>query len=668
VNEVALLPYHSLHPEALSGSKYFEAWLQRTQRQEAAITPPPVASYRQALLSTMKSLKAMQDEGDADPLINLLDEMINDSLSEEEAKVIYDQTMAFLPAQHRADLEVPEQPRHTGLYRYIPEERDVDEWSLTTLPYTVAGEELLVEATVSKHSELRLPYPAFLAPERVSTGAAAVLARQTTLGSRLHVGIAEFHVSVPWYALSVTPRKQDEKRGVMSDGCTWFEKMQADVHYYGPYFSSHAADEEATRWAAIFNTVWLEELLTRGRLGHSVEIWRWAGDNGDIVASEVPMHARGIGAVEGRLVLSPLVQVRESWRETNALDSRARFPREVLELVMTHPNIFAVANAQDYLNHLSPLKIAATINGETVERFHSDGMTYDPNAASAAKAFLLELHSVTTFDEGGVKLENQDRPHSRRRSLQGKSPIPLNLSPQRVPARPKTPTNSGWSSGRAAGPVLPPASKKLKETTNQEWGIPDDMNASGWKAKVPPSKVPFSEVRVFSSSIVVTSPGDWNRIGAQLKAAGVSEDTIKHHYSVHWHYANGGAMHPVIQYHNPVWTETLREKPLLRERWYWPTAQLAPHPWLSTNMAGQEALYGPDAARHEKKLRQGQFPTRGRGGGLAPRGGNRGRGYGKQIASSRSNWPSASSTSAEQSSAFAVLPTEPTQAESESFW
>jgi hypothetical protein len=668
VNEVAILPYHSLHPEALPDSKFFQAWLQRSQRREPAVNPPPVASYRQALLLTMKALKEMSDEDGADPLVCILDEMINDSMSEEEAESIYHQTMSFLPTQHQEALDLEKQPGPTGMYRYLPEPADVDEWTLTTLPYTVAGEELLVEARVSARQDMRMPYPAFLAPDRASTSATAVLARQATLGDRFSVGIADFHISLPWYALSVTPRRQDEKRGVMSDGSTWFERMQADVHYYGPYFFSVPEDEEATRWADIFNTVWLEELLTRGRLGHTVEIWRWAGDVGDVNASDVPMHARGIGAVGGRLVLSPLVQVRQTWRESNALDSRARFPREVLELVLDHPDIFSVVNAQDYLNHLSPLKIAATIKGETVERFHSDEMAYDPKAETAALAFLTDIHSVTTFDEGGIQLKEQVRSHNRRRSMQGKAPLPLSLSPQRLPARPKTPTQqSGWSSGRATGPVLPPANKKLKETTNQEWGIPDDMNASGWKAKVPPSKVPFSEVEVFSSSIVVTSPGNWNAIGLQLKAAGVSEDTIKHHYSVHWHFANGGAQHPVIQYHNPIWTETLVGKPVIRERWYWPTAQLAPHPWLSTNMAGQEALYGPDAARHKKKLRQSQVPTRGRGGGLAPRGGTRGRGYGSNI-SNRSNWPSAASTSVDTKSTFAVLPAEPSSEEPNTLW
>jgi len=649
VSRVALLPYHSLHPDALQGSKHFTAWLQHSLAPEAVITPPPATSYRDALLQTLDELKKCDLDDEGDRLRTLLCGMITVDITEEEAEHVYLQTMSYLPSASVTDPS--SEPGNTGLVLQISDQHSDDKWLTTTLPLMVSGEELLVEAKLSER-QIEMPYPAFLVPDSSGPSAAAILARQVTLGKRVKANIAQFRAQLPWYALSVTPRNQDSKRGIMSDGATWYERMHADVNFHGPFFSAPAGDEVAQRWANIFNTTWMEELLARGKLRSEIEIWRWAGEPGGPEVASIPLHARGIGVAQGRLCLSPLVEVRDKWRDANVLDSRARFPREVLDMIIDHGEIFSVKNAQDYLNHQAPLRIVATINGVSHERFYSDGLTLNPNATSAELAFVGDSQSVTTTDEGGVPLK---APHSRQRSFPGKSAVPLQLAPQRSPPATATPpiggiaaalgapvaapSNTGWAAPKSSAPTLPAPSKKVSETLPREWGIPEDETAPGWQAKVPPSKVPFSEVRTFSSKIVVANPGNWNSIGPQLMNGGVSKEVVNNHYSVHWYAANGDAIHPVVQYHNPVWVESLKGKPLIRERWHWPTSRLAPHPWLSTNGSGQEALYGTDAARHEKKLHQHPTIPRGRGGGVAPRG-IRGRGGLSSTNSGRSNWPS----------------------------
>jgi hypothetical protein len=525
-------------------------------------------------------LQGLLTTEDGKEALKLVEDLFSDDLTEEAAARVYQLVADGLVPTEPAAPDVPS----TNMWATIGDcDLDDDETVKTLVEYSINGVDCVINVEELKDFEYARPYPAVLIPENCSPSAFHVMLWQASLGDRIAVHHGQFDEVFPWYALSVTPRKQLEERGTRSDGFTWYERMLAQVEFIGPVFHARDdKDEAAKRWASIFNTTWLEEVLSGKETCAYPQVVLAPATLLETHPPDVPNHARGVGIVDGRLVLSSLCEARDSWSLDCRQDSRLHFPMDVLKILLQYPEVYHVKDVDDYLNARVPLVIVATINDTVHESFFYPGMTFKPDANTALAAFVVpNAFSETESSAGGVKLP-------------------------------------------PSAPVVPPRLKKVAETQDSEWGIPTDASAPGWQLKSVGVKKPHSEVPAYSDKVSVTKIGNWDAIDSQLQAAGLTPDLVKQFYSVHWQAANSDRQHPVVKYHHPAWTDSLKGKSINRRKWYWPTGALAPSPWLSTNDAGQMPLFGSEAQtaikKRQQKMNNVQFftqnPTRrgGRGG------------------------------------------------------
>jgi len=601
VEEVKILPYMVPTQRALPDSKYLPEWLELRLAKEPKVLGPPVASAKLAVEIALAELDAILTTDAGREALELIRETVTNDMDDETADRIYSEMIVSLAPP----VEPHHLPHHTGLWVENVGDFDVDETTSALVEYSINGATELVNVEELPNDYVR-PYPAVLAPSHCSPSALTVLSWQASLGERLTVKHGKFTVSVPWYALSVTPSKETESRGTGSDGYTWFERMLAQVDFVGPVFHASSEDDtSAQQWANVFNTTWLEEAMVAGELEEYPQLYLMPASPFPLDAHvDIPNHARGVGVVDGRLTLSPLMQVREEWESDCRQDSRLHFPRAVLRVLLEHPDVLRVEALDDYLSARVPLRLTATVENEEHTSFYYPGMTFNVKATTPQQVFVLaDAASVVTSETGGVKLP---------------------------PA-----------------PVVPAKSKKIAETSDSEWGIPSDTTAPGWQLKSVGVKRPHAEVPAFSNKVSITKIGNWDAVSTQLEMVGLTPELIKQFYSVHWQAANTNRKHPVVQYHHPLWTSSLKGVPVNRRRWFWPTGPIAPCPWLSTDDAGGLPLFGGEAKTFLAKQKQRELnaqryaasfgkgggrgvqhiptrpvtrPTRGgRGGGLAPR-------------------------------------------------
>jgi len=559
VAEVKLMPYIRPRRDLLPHSKWVEEWVRLYTIPEPAIRSPPVNSAKEALLQIMAELSEADLPSEMFDMLAELRKMITPQMSEEEAKAIYDATASAFPLDDTpptsSTLKVklwaePDEGEYTEPSPHVPINLDV------------GGETWSLAAYAEGNREYEIPYPAFLAPEGASTSATNVLSYFPSVQEGIVVNHASYVHSFPWYALSVTPTKAMEGRGILHEGGMWYERMIVHVNFSGPVFSPRLPNDiESQKWSDIFNTTWVEELIDRGHLWAKPRVHLYRGAPRRPNRANFTASARGIGVVGGALTLSPLLQNRDDWEREARQDSRLHFPRNVVRAVIDHPDVFSIVNIEDYLAQRTPLCIRASKNNTVYEGFFRSGTTYRADGETAEQCILQAHGSVTTTED-----------------------------------------SAGGGARLPPAPIVPPRSRNVADTVDSDWGIPDDETAPGWRLKPIGVKKPHSEVLSFSDQSVVRKVGNWDTIGEQLRVAGLTDSLIKQYYSVHWEAANTARRHPVVKYHHPAWTESLKGLPSNRKRWYWPTGAIAPCPWLSTNDAGQTPLFGLEAEQHLNKI------------------------------------------------------------------
>jgi hypothetical protein len=599
VNSAILLPYYRPQLASYSDSKYMSEWLDLHLLREPRIELPAVETKSEAVRTVLKHLSESTLTDDAEEYLKIIEELLGDDPTDEVLESVYDHMVPHFDLADWSSTE--EDPTPIEMERWatpaVPDEDSELGPETDLVAYATGGIQTVVQAQVFPGEGYDLPYPTFLAPEGCGNAALSVLALYPSLHKWVQVKHVSFSADFPWYTMSVTPRKATEERGRNIDGYIWHEKLVAHVNFNGPaFFPRNGKDRGHQHAATILNTAWLEEVVSVGRVRAFPRVYSWPSQHlteQDLQA--LPSNARGLGIVNGKLTLSPLLKQREQWESHYLQDLRCVMPRDVLKIVVTHPDRYAIKHLSAYLEGLGPLVIVGKYNSQEKEFVYSEGMRFNPNGTSPEGLFQ--------WDDDVLSVDNEH------------------------------------GGARVRMPTVPPRAIKDRDSTDADWGIPKDRNDVSWQARIAPSWVPFNDVEMFADKVTVNSVGNWSAIIPQLEAAGVVPDVIKNLYSVHWQSANGPQAHPVCRYHNPQWTAFLKGKPVRRELWYWPTKKLAPNPLLSANDAGQLPLTGKDLVTHKKRVQRQDnsrffFQNIARGGRGRPMGRGRGGAYATPHSSS----------------------------------
>jgi hypothetical protein len=394
-----------------------------------------------------------------------------------------------------------------------------------------------------------------------------------------------FSLSGPYYAKSISPRKMRDEMGKDHAGAFWKERMKFDLKYEGLIIvPAKGKSQELYEYCKSINTMLVREFVHRRTNPYTPLICRPLPGQG-YQSAPPPPYADGVSFVEGQPVISNWLKDNHDWERHFVPDARLHLPIEILRPLLYRSDVFSIEDLESWLLGETPLVLIASINGE------SRRVPYHPNLVPNIRCTSILDAFNSQISQGEDQILDFTLPKLRVERREQSSPG--RIEPTAIAVSYKEPSVASLQGTATLRPGETP---------------PYDENNVIWQVHTSEATVPYNELDTWTESQSLIRPGDWEQLAKHFHAKQVSEETFRNLYTVHYSAAHESVHHPVVKYHNPAWTLSLKEekRPMT---WLWPTRKMKRQTVMACNamtcwpLTGNEKLTHLKAAKHKMNSR-----------------------------------------------------------------